>query len=329
MLRKKRWSPVVILCALSVIFSCSAPLPLAAEEPVPPREEFSGETDLPLRSFTLFAAGDVCPAYNIGKDHWRSPGFFSTEAVALISSHHMSVMNYETSTDHKGAVPRQKKFVFRASPESPRGLNFFTAAVTANNHSFDCGEKGWESTDEALAGAGLPHNGVYGRKTGYTPFVYERGGWKIVLVTGTVWGSSLGKYATLSPEDIVRVLGKLPERGENERRIVYIHGGEEYKHKTSSQQRWSQKFAAAGADVVLWAHSHVWGPVEYEGKTLTAYGLGNFLFGGNSGWRNRKGIAGLSIRFFEDGKIEWKKVLFDAGNYRLSPSPVSAGSPAE
>lgn len=104
MLRKKRWSPVVILCALSVLFSCSAPLPLAAEEPVPPREEFSGETDLPLRSFTLFAAGDVCPAYNIGKDHWRSPGFFSPEAVALISSHHMSVMNYETATDHKGAV---------------------------------------------------------------------------------------------------------------------------------------------------------------------------------------------------------------------------------
>jgi len=302
-----------VLCAMSFLLVFAA-CPLMAENIVKVKEKSAAS------SFTLFVAGDVCPAYNIQETHWKSPGFFSPEAQAIVSSHDMSVMNYETATDHKGAVPRKKKFVFRASPESPRGLNFFTCAVTANNHAFDYGEKGWEATAAALSGAGMPHNGVFAKKNGYSPFVFEKNGWKIVLVTGTIWGSALGKYSTLSPNGIEGVLKKLPPKLPLERRIVYIHGDEEYKKKTARQESWSKRFTDSGADIVLWAHSHTYGPVEYHGKSLVAYGLGNFLFGGNSGWRNRKNIESLSFKFTNDGKTEWKKLFFEAQNYRMIPA---------
>ena len=211
-------------------------------------------------------------------------------------------------------------------------MNFFSAAVTANNHAFDYGAKGWEATDKALTGAGIPHGGVFHKKTLYSPLRFNKAGWEIILIAGTIWGSSLGEYATLSPEGIVKELKKIAEEnagvftrressstGVSPRRrvVVYIHGDEEYKEKTKRQVDWSRRFAAAGADVVLWAHSHVYGPVEREGTTLVAYGLGNFLFGGNGKWRNRKGIEALSLKFSISGDAEWKKVLFESKNYHM------------
>ena len=48
------------------------------------------------------------------------------------------------------------------------------------------------------------------------------------------------------------------------------------------------------------AHSHCYGGFETLGssprKTFVAWGLGNFLFGGNRGWRNRNDVRLLSIR---------------------------------
>ena len=301
--------PVLIVFAVG-LFST----PLAAEE-CRPAEATEAQT------FTLFVAGDVCPAYHIKNGHVYDPGFFTPAAQTLIESHDMSIVNYETATHYDNPVARSKKFVFKASPDAPAGMNFLSAAATANNHAFDYGVKGWEATDKALTRAGILHNGVFHKRAGYSPLRFHKAGWEIILVTGTIWGSSLGEYATLSPEGIVKELRKIAEgsagvfTSPKRRIVVYIHGDEEYKKKTKRQVDWSRRFAAAGADVVLWAHSHVYGPVEQENSTLVAYGLGNFLFGGNGKWRNRKGIEALSLEFSVSEKTKWKKVLFESRNY--------------
>ena len=76
-----------VLCAMSFLF-VFAVCPLMAENIVKVKEKSADS------SFTLFVAGDVCPAYNIQETHWESPGFFSPEAQAIVSSHDMSVVNY-------------------------------------------------------------------------------------------------------------------------------------------------------------------------------------------------------------------------------------------
>ena len=63
---------------------------------------------------------------------------------------------------------------------------------------------------------------------------------------------------------------------------------------------WADWFAAAGADSILFAHSHCYSGCETLDSsprmTFVAWGLGNFLFGGNRGWRSRSDVRLLSIR---------------------------------
>ena len=269
------------------------------------------------RTTRIFVAGDVCPAYNIKPGREKRP-FFSTEADSLIRSYDMAIMNYETATTHPGMRKREKKFVFFAEPSAPRALTMFGYASVANNHTFDLFEAGYEHTEKALTAAGIRFTGISSGRNKYEPLKTNIRGTDVFLYAGTIWGSSMGKYKTPTPADVEKDLrSRIFSPGSL--KIVYLHGDLEYEKKTSAQAVWSAKLADAGADAVLWAHSHVYGPVEYSGNTIVAYGLGNFLFGGNSGWKNRKGILGLELRF-ERGKktgFEWKR--FSASDYVLSP----------
>lgn len=64
--------------------------------------------------------------------------------------------------------------------------------------------------------------------------------------------------------------------------VVAAHWGTEKQTEPDEEQlAWAQRFADAGADIVLGSHPHVIGPVEWvEGsgghKTLVAYALGDF-----------------------------------------------------
>lgn len=77
-------------------------------------------------------------------------------------------------------------------------------------------------------------------------------------------------------------------------------GNEGFSEASDRQRLWADWFAAAGADIILFAHSHCYGGFETleasPRKTFVAWGLGNFLFGGNRGWRSRSDVRLLSIR---------------------------------
>lgn len=270
---------------------------------------------------SLFIVGDVCPAYNITDDflyknkNKDSIGFFTKKAYDLIKSFDVSIMNWETSTSYPGLRLREKKFRFAASPLNYEGFECFTMASVANNHIFDSMERGYEETIANLEKRGILHNGVYSNT--YEPLRYEieNKNSAVYFVTGTIWGSSFGKYKTSSPVGIIEQIKKISgKRKTGEKIIVYIHGDKEYEEKTTVQTNVSKKMTEAGADVVLWAHSHVYGPVEKKENSLVAYGMGNFMFGGNSKWRNKKEIKGLHIKLFEQ-KIEYEWLFFKTNNY--------------
>jgi poly-gamma-glutamate capsule biosynthesis protein CapA/YwtB (metallophosphatase superfamily) len=60
---------------------------------------------------------------------------------------------------------------------------------------------------------------------------------------------------------------------------VLPHWGTEYTTRVTPQQRrWARSMVQAGADIVLGAHSHVVGPVEFIDGVPVLYSLGDFLF---------------------------------------------------
>lgn len=270
----------------------------------------------PSEALTLFIVGDVCPAHRIGMRE-TSRGFFDAEASAFIRSFDVSVMNFEAAVDHEGARRKDKRFVFLASPDSGKALAEFTAASTANNHIFDAFEPGYEATAAMLDEAGILHTGVFDSPP-YVPLRIETENGTLVLLAGTIWGSGSGKYRTPDPRTIVRTLESMPPRERREFRVVYMHGDEEYKELTARQEKWSERFVSSGADAVFWAHSHLYGPVETKGDSLTAYGLGNFLFGGNAAWRTRSGVLGMKVVFSEGETPRWEWIEFDVRDYVVS-----------
>ena len=60
---------------------------------------------------------------------------------------------------------------------------------------------------------------------------------------------------------------------------VVPHWGTEYTTRVTPQQRrWARVMVRAGADIVLGAHSHVVGPIEFIDGVPVLYSLGDFLF---------------------------------------------------
>ena len=68
-------------------------------------------------------------------------------------------------------------------------------------------------------------------------------------------------------------------RGEADLVIVSMHWGKEYDHRPTDFQKALGRIAMdAGADLVIGHHPHVIQGIEFRGRGVIAYSLGNFVF---------------------------------------------------
>jgi hypothetical protein len=158
----------------------------------------------------------------------------------------------------------------------------FTVMNIANNHTFDCGVAGVESTISTLKTTGI-------EATGGTTIarMFVKG--KYIAVAG--FSFTLSDYAhSIHNVDMAQeIVRKLKE--ESDIVIVSFHGGAEGKSATrlsninekflgesrGNVMKFSRSVIDAGADLVLGHGPHVLRALEvYKGK-LIAYSLGNFL----------------------------------------------------
>lgn len=161
----------------------------------------------------------------------------------------------------------------------------FNLVSLATNHTMDCGEKAvlagleyWNSK-EGVVTAGS-----------YTSFeerdqvrIYEVNGIKYAFFSYTTWTNGLvpptGKeylnnvYSDeLAKADIERVRDKVDVV------MVAMHWGTEYSLGVSAEQeKIAHYLSELGVDIIIGAHPHVVEPVEYIGKTLVIYSLGNYI----------------------------------------------------
>ena len=167
--------------------------------------------------------------------------------------------------------PADKTYTFRGSPAYSHILtdNSVEVVTLANNHSFDYGQAGYDSTRTVLEEAGIP----YGERDS---------GVLIELDCGLKVGLYGMVYYKLDAEDMKTEIAALREQGA-ELVIVAPHWGVEGSYRPNQLQTDIGHAAIdAGADIVWGSHPHVLQPIETYGNGIIYYSMGNFCFGGNS-----------------------------------------------
>ena len=190
--------------------------------------------------------------------------------VSFFESDDATFVNLEGTLTDVGN-PADKTYTFRGSPAYSHILtdNSVEVVTLANNHSFDYGQAGYDSTRTVLEEAGIP----YGERDS---------GVLIELDCGLKVGLYGMVYYKLDVEDMKAEIAALREQGA-ELVIVAPHWGVEGSYRpTQLQIDVGHAAIDAGADIVWGSHPHVLQPIEEYGEGILYYSMGNFCFGGNS-----------------------------------------------
>ena len=161
----------------------------------------------------------------------------------------------------------------------------FNLVSLANNHTMDKGEQGvinslnyWNEKKDVV------HAGQYSSFDDRDSVnVYEKNGIKYAFFSYTTWTNGL--ETTAGKEYLNNVYSN--DKAQNDISkvrdsvdvvIVAMHWGNEYSLGVSDKQiEIANYLSSLGVDIIIGSHPHVVEPVEFIGKTLVIYSLGNFI----------------------------------------------------
>ena len=213
---------------------------------------------------------DYDTSLNACYDNYGADFFFSN-VKSIFSTDDLTIANFEgTLTDSEER--EDKEYAFKAPAEYAGILTSGSveAVNTANNHSHDYGDQGYEDTISALDSAGILNFGY--DKT----VVTEVKGIKVGLV-----GIYELKDHLERREQLKQNIAKVKAEGAQITIVIFHWGNEKEEVPDSNQTTLAHLAIDEGADLVCGHHPHVLqGIEEYKGKNIV-YSLGNFCFGGN------------------------------------------------
>ena len=205
----------------------------------------------------------------------------------LLSAADIAVVNHEAPapnvhTYHPGGL------VFTVDPDLLKGLAKagIDAVSLANNHIRNAGSQGVTQTVRNLRRAGVRSFGAGADEArARRPACFEPGEQRVCLlgydaintavhaVTDTRAGA-----AELVAADVKADIQALRRAGADVI-VVWPHWGTEYVTSIRTEQRrQARDMVRAGADLVLGAHSHVVGPVEFIDGAPVLYSMGDLTF---------------------------------------------------
>ncbi|MDR1722878.1 MAG: CapA family protein [Tannerella sp.] len=223
----------------------------------------------------------------------------------IFSQADLSLVNLETTlstSNNYSGYP-----LFRSPKEIAVALKNagIDIALMANNHVFDGGSRGVQTTQSALNEAGILHTGVFTNSSDFIerhPLQLQVGGLNIALLNYTYGTNGLSTPNGLSINridsfKIAYDLSKI-DRTTTNAIIVIFHWGYEYARIPNTEQKALAELCHRyGAEIVIGSHPHVIQPVEYKEdadgniRKITAYSLGNLV----SNQRDRYTNGGLVI----------------------------------
>ncbi len=175
----------------------------------------------------------------------------------------------------------------------------FDFLVTSNNHSMDTGEEGLQRTLKKVREAGMGSTGTFDSQRDHDSIrVLNKNGISIAILNYT-YGTN-GAYPSANHKYMLNVADSASVGSEVRRAramnpdilvVIYHWGVENIGEPIAKQDSMFHWAADYGADLVIGAHPHVVGPIDYF-KTknnasldsgIVAWSLGNFV--SNQYWR--------------------------------------------
>lgn len=204
----------------------------------------------------------------------------------------------------------------------------FDVLSTANNHCYDTGYAGVESTINYLDDADISHTGTYkseddqntiliknvkGIKMAFLSFTYGTNGIKVP--------ADKSYSVNLINEDLIKSQISLAKEQNPDLICVSMHWGIEYQTTPNTdQKKWADFLFENGADIIIGNHPHVIQPMEKREITLedgttkdgfVVYSLGNFLADQNKTYTRDSAILNLKITKNEDGSININSATYN------------------
>ncbi|MBQ9361705.1 MAG: CapA family protein [Lachnospiraceae bacterium] len=273
--------------------------PAMVEVETPPETVSEDEADeIVYEPVTILFAGDMnfdrryANMNSLASRGGEIDGALDEDIIAAMRDADITMINNEFPYSDRGTPTAGKKFTFRAEPETVRYLNDLGVDIVglANNHAYDYGPDALLDTMDTLSGADIRYVGA-GRDIAeaMTPQYIDAGGMTIAFTAATQIERSLppdtkeatetepGVLRTLDPEKYIQVISEADENADFT--IAFVHWGSENVFEYEAAQReLAEKYAKAGADLIIGAHPHVLQGFEFVGDVPVVYSMGNFWF---------------------------------------------------
>lgn len=264
---------------------------------------------------TIGSTGDILLHDRVIKSGYDSAtGTYNYESMFSYFSEFVSKMDYAVGNLEVTLCGDDNGYPYKGYPcfNAPDAIvdavkaAGFDMLLTANNHSYDTGTKGFMRTQEVIMERELDYIGtryneedknfvvkeINGIKIGMICYTYNTGvnSDGVVSLNGMTLSAEFSRlinsfndgaldsfYAKLSGEmEEMKSLGA-------EAIMVYLHWGEEYQTEANStQKKMAQALCELGVDVIVGNHAHVPQPIELltsttdeNQKTLCLYSMGN------------------------------------------------------
>jgi poly-gamma-glutamate synthesis protein (capsule biosynthesis protein) len=203
----------------------------------------------------------------------------------LVSGADVAAANLETAVlvnapFHKAGL----KFTTDAALMDSIDKAGFDFLSLGNNHIRNGGDKGVLTAVSELDARGIEHSGAGRAGEADDPGIFEINGVRVAIIGCDAirpgWAAGANRAVGTNNCKNSGIAGQIRDQRPNvDVLIVFPHWGKEYTPKPVLYQRQlAAQWVAAGADLVIGAHSHVAGGIQEIDDHLAFYSMGNLIF---------------------------------------------------
>lgn len=235
---------------------------------------------------SILITGDFCPLSRVASN--IESGYSEKilkDFKSLIRDTDYAITNFEYSIGNSKLGIQKIGPVLYGTEATIRFLKEvgFNCVTLANNHFFDCGQKGVENSIDLLQKYGIDYAGGGKNINDIAKILYkEIDGERIAIINACEYEFSIANslHGGSNHLDIIETCHSIQCARKNADYIILItHGGiENYQLPSPKMQQKYRFFIENGADIIINHHQHCYSGYEvYNGKYIF-YGLGNFCF---------------------------------------------------
>ena len=268
----------------------------------------------------VLIAGDYSPKHEL-QDIIRQ-GDYDTifrSVMPYMRESDYAIVNFETTIIEGDVKPISKNGPSLSAPSaSVDALRYagFNVVTLANNHFYDFGMNGVETTLSLLDYAGIHYVGAGRNLEDAKKNLYlEQNNERLAIINCCEHEFSIAtkEHGGCNPLDAIRQYHAIREaRDKADYVLVIVHGGHElYQLPSTRMQDTYRFFIDVGADAVINHHQHCFSGMEVYKDRPIFYGLGNFLFDTkNKAYANVWHDGYMVILNLENNKIEYDIVPY-------------------